>query len=121
MASTSRPLARAGSRLTLLLVGTIVLAGCGSAEREQSTGPVPRLTPPTALAVPAALTDEAADLRAGPGAVPLELQLPSLDVKASVVGVGITPKNEMDAPTGPAGDPVCSRPSGIEAAPYQGR
>jgi sortase (surface protein transpeptidase) len=36
----------------------------------------------------------------------LELQLPSLDVVASVVGVGITPQNVMDAPMGPAGDPV---------------
>jgi sortase family protein len=61
---------------------------------------------PTALAVPAALTDEGLDMRAGPGAVPLELQLPSLDLVASVVGVGITPKNVMDAPMGPSGDPV---------------
>jgi sortase (surface protein transpeptidase) len=58
------------------------------------------------LAVPAALTDEAVDLRAGPGAVPLELQLPSLDIVAPVVGVGITPTNVMDAPMGLAGDPV---------------
>jgi sortase family protein len=95
----------AGSRLTLLLVVTVVVAGCGATEREKASGPLPPVIP-TALAVPAALTDEALDLRAGPGAVPLELQLPSLDVVASVVGVGITPKNVMDAPMGPAGDPV---------------
>lgn len=108
MASTSWRLTWARSRLTLLLVGTIVLAGCGAADREQSSGPLPPVPPVTSavLAVPAALTDEAVDLRAGPGPVPLELQLPSLDVNASVVGVGITPKNEMDAPIGPAGDPV---------------
>ena len=104
MASTRRPLAGAGSRLTLLLVVTVVLAGCGATEREAS-GSLPPVMP-AALAVPAALTDEGLDLRAGPGAVPLELQLPSLDVVASVVGVGITPKNVMDAPMGPAGDPV---------------
>jgi sortase A len=45
-------------------------------------------------------------LRAGPVAVPLELQMPSLSVSAPVVGVGITPKNVMDAPMGPADDPV---------------
>ncbi len=61
---------------------------------------------PAVLAVPAALSDEEVDLRAGPEAVPLELQLPSLDVVAPVVGVGITPTNVMDAPMGPAGDPV---------------
>ena len=105
MASTRRPLAWAGSRLTLLLVVTVVLAGCGATEREKASAPLPPVMP-TALAVPAALTDEGLDLRAGPGAVPLELQLPSLDVVASVVGVGITPKNVMDAPMGPAGDPV---------------
>jgi sortase (surface protein transpeptidase) len=56
--------------------------------------------------VPAALTDAALDLRAGPVAVPLELRLPSLDVTATVSGVGITPTNVMDAPMGPADDPV---------------
>ena len=94
-------MAWAGSRLTLLLVGTAVLAGCGAT----ASGPHPTAMP-TALAVPAAFTDGDPDLRAGPGAVPLELQLPSLDVVASVVGVGITPKSVMDAPMGPAGDPV---------------
>ena len=97
-------MAWAGSRLTLLVVVTVVLAGCG-AERGTASGPLPPMTP-TALALPAALTDEPLDLRAGPGAVPLELQLPSLDVVASVVGVGITPKNVMDAPMGPERDPV---------------
>jgi hypothetical protein len=60
----------------------------------------------SALAVPAALTDEGLGLRAGPMAVPLELLLPSLGVRASVLGVGITPKNVMDAPMGAAEDPV---------------
>ncbi|MEY2453593.1 MAG: hypothetical protein QOD92_3167 [Acidimicrobiaceae bacterium] len=38
--------------------------------------------------------------------MPLEVQLPSLGVRASVSGVGITPSNVMDAPMGPADDPV---------------
>jgi hypothetical protein len=59
-----------------------------------------------ALAVPSALTRAGLDLRAGPVAVPLELRMPSLGVSAAVVGVGITPKNVMDAPMGPADDPV---------------
>jgi hypothetical protein len=56
--------------------------------------------------MPAALTDDGLDMRAGPVAVPLELRMPSLSVTAPVMGVGITPKNVMDAPMGPAGDPV---------------
>jgi hypothetical protein len=59
-------------------------------------------TPP----IPAALSDAALDLRAGPIDVPLEVQVPSLGVHASVSGVGITPGNVMDAPMGPADDPV---------------
>src|SRR5687768_18150384 len=85
-----------------------MLAGCGADPKKSSAGPPPTVPPvaSAALAVPAALTDEAVDLRAGPAAVPLELQLPSLDLIAPVVGVGITPTNVMDAPMGPAGDPV---------------
>jgi hypothetical protein len=102
---STRELAWAGSRLTLLLVVAVFLAGCGPTEREKASGPLAPETP-AALVVPAALTDEGLDLRAGPVAVPLELQMPSLDVSAPLTGVGITPENVMDAPMGPAGDPV---------------
>ncbi len=43
---------------------------------------------------------------AGPVAVPLELQIPSLEVNASVLGVGLTSENRMDSPKGPIGDPI---------------
>ncbi len=46
------------------------------------------------------------DLKIGPVDVPLELQIPSLKVNAPVLGVGLTARNEMDAPKGPIGDPV---------------
>jgi sortase (surface protein transpeptidase) len=39
-------------------------------------------------------------------AVPLELRIPSLDVRVAVVGVGITRTNVMDAPMGPASAPA---------------
>jgi hypothetical protein len=103
--ATLGPRAPAGSRLTILLLVTVFLAGCGAAQREKTSLSVPAAVP-TALAIPAALTDEGLNLRAGPVAVPLELQMPSLSVTASVMGVGITPKNVMDAPMGPAEDPV---------------
>ncbi|MDQ1499495.1 MAG: hypothetical protein QOD57_422 [Actinomycetota bacterium] len=99
------PLAPTGSRLTILLLVTVFLAGCGTAQREKASVSLPAAVP-TVLAIPAALTDEGLNLRAGPVAVPLELQMPSLSVTASVMGVGITPKNVMDAPMGPAEDPV---------------
>lgn len=46
------------------------------------------------------------DLRSGPVDVPLELQIPVLNVNAPVLGVGLTADNIMDAPKGPIGDPV---------------
>lgn len=45
-------------------------------------------------------------MRAAPVAVPLTLELPTLDVSASVLGVGITRANAMAAPVGPKDDPV---------------
>ena len=45
-------------------------------------------------------------LRAGPVDTPLELWIPSLQLSAPVVGVGITSKNVMDVPQGSAEDPV---------------
>jgi hypothetical protein len=56
--------------------------------------------------LPAPLVDPGLDLRAGPVAVPLELQVPRLRISAPVLGVGLTPKNIMDTPTGSASDPV---------------
>ena len=99
------PLASARSRLTILVVVAASLTGCSAAERPAVTDALPTAVP-TVLAIPAALTDEGLDMRAGPVAVPLELHMPSLEVSASVVGVGITPTNVMDAPMGPVGDPA---------------
>jgi hypothetical protein len=115
-----RPLASARSRLTILLIVTAVLAGSAAAPRKASRvlsanrptvapavpqRPGKAVTLPRVLAVPAALTDLALGLRAGPVAVPLDLVMPSLGVSASVLGVGITPNNVMDAPMGQANDP----------------
>src|SRR4029077_9007825 len=58
------------------------------------------------LVAPEALFDPRIDLRAGPMAVPLELQLPSLRITAPVLGVGLNTKNIMDTPLGSASDPV---------------
>jgi hypothetical protein len=95
-----------GVRLATILLATVLVAGCGG-----SGGDGPRATaaPPVAagaLAVPAPLTDDGLPLRAGPVAVPLELQMPSLRVAAPMVGVGMSDEDVMDAPMGPAQDPV---------------
>ena len=47
-------------------------------------------------------------LTAGPESVPLEIQIPSLNVSAPVLAVGLTSDNLMDSPKGPIGDPVWS-------------
>ena len=92
-----RALASAGSRLTILLLVTVTLAGSATAtpprdHRDPATevvgpaapGAVERALRVT-LAVPATLTDEF-DLRAGPVDVPLELRVPSLGTTAPVAG-----------------------------------
>jgi hypothetical protein len=94
-----------------------VLAGCGS----NQTGEAPTAPLPSAMLVPSVhptvqptptpfhlgpLIDEGIDLSAGPVEVPLQLQIPSLQVNAPVLGVGLTSANVMDSPKGPIGDPV---------------
>lgn len=62
--------------------------------------------PTTTALVLGPLFDEGLDIKAGPVDVPLELQIPSLEVNAPVLGVGLTSGNEMEAPKGPIDDPV---------------
>ncbi len=110
-----------GILLTILLIATTAsVAGCARSER-QSTAPAPATVassdpPPRAATVrrrpapdppvPAALFSSGLDVRAGPVPVPLKLQIPSLNVDASVLGVGVTPGDVMDAPEGPVNDRV---------------
>jgi sortase (surface protein transpeptidase) len=56
--------------------------------------------------VPAALFTKDLSLRAGPVPVPLQLLIPSINVTSQVLGVGVTAGDVMDAPEGPANDPV---------------
>jgi Sortase domain len=119
-------LARAGSRLAIVMIAVVLLAGSASAARAHpprgflpiavSSAPaanpihvIPAPAPRPAvreLDVPAALTDRGLDLRSGPIAVPLLLQIPSIGVSVTVIGVGMTSKAVMDAPMGRADDPV---------------
>lgn len=75
--------------------------------------PIKLTVPPTIVPSPPAtpfvigsLFDLDLDLRAGPIEVPLELQIPALEVNAPVVSVGLTAENVMSAPKGPIGDPI---------------
>jgi hypothetical protein len=72
-------------------------------DENRTTGTTPVPPPPV---VPAPLVDPGLDLRAGPVAVPLTLHLPSLGVRADVLGVGLTDADVMDAPQGGVDDPV---------------
>jgi hypothetical protein len=108
--------ARRGSlgRLTAALSATIVMAACGNAQSSGSqlvsnpspAAPRASVQPTQQPFVPTGLTDPGLDLRAGPVDVPLKLGIPSLRISAPVLGVGITPKNVMDTPTGSANDTV---------------
>ncbi len=94
--------------LMVAVAAAVSMAACGS----QAKGPVSlassaKAAPSSASPIVAApIVDANLDLRAGPVPVPLELQIPSLQLNAPVLGVGITSKNVMDTPTGSASDPV---------------
>jgi len=66
----------------------------------------PTVQPIPTLFVLGPLINPDFDIKAGPIPVPLELQIPSLKVNAPVIGVGLTSRNEMDAPKGPIGSPI---------------
>lgn len=120
-------LALSAKRLAPVLLALALLAGAATAGRarvSQGAAAIPAAVPaavPAAapqavgqtgpspegpLAVPASLLDGDVGLRSGPVDVPLELQLPTIGVRAPVAGVGITSEDVMDAPTGRADDPV---------------
>ncbi|HUF38646.1 MAG TPA: class F sortase [Anaerolineales bacterium] len=70
--------------------------------------------PPVQVAVPSTPTpvvlgplfDPGYELKEGPIHLPLVLQIPSLNINARVLGVGLTALNAMDAPKGAIDDPV---------------
>ncbi len=66
----------------------------------------PTVKPTAYPLIPQPLNDPTLDLRARPVDVPLELRIPSLQINAPVLGVGITAEDVMDAPQGLAADPV---------------
>lgn len=106
-----------GGCLATVLVIAAALAGCGNketGEAQPTPPPSPVLLPsdpPTVQPTPTVfvlgpLIDSDLDLKAPPVEVPLELRIPSLDVSAPVLAVGLTSENMMDAPKGPIDDPV---------------
>jgi hypothetical protein len=118
----------------VILMFTAVLAGCGDTKAGTtqagsfslpppyvSTLSQPTVQPtiqppiqptnllPTATdqhLIPGPLTTPGLSLQAGPVDVPLELRLPTLEMNAPVVGVGISSENVMDAPRGLVNDPL---------------
>jgi hypothetical protein len=111
--------------LVIVLVTTGMFAGCRNKETEDAqlgTPPSPVLLtsvqptvqqivqpivqPTPTLFVFGPLIDSNLDLRAAPVDLPLELQIPSLNVVAPMAGVGLTAENVMDTPKGPIGDPI---------------
>jgi hypothetical protein len=77
-------------------------------QREGQAAPRPASVAPTAARplISDALIDPSLDLHSAPVAVPLELRIPSLQMSAPVLAVGVTSQNVMDTPQGPGDDPV---------------
>ena len=106
---SARPSARAafGRGLALAAVAAWALVGCGGAADSGAPGAsVPTPAPPPPAIVPGPLVPPGTDLHAGPISLPLQLRLPTLEVTAPVLGVGITAHGAMDAPEGPPGNPI---------------
>ena len=121
---TRRNCSSLGCLVTILVIAA-ALAGCqnkemGEAQIAPSPSPMllssnqptsqaivqPTTQPTPTLFALGPLVDPNLDLAAGPVDVPLELQIPSLEVNAPVVGVGLTSENVMDSPKGEIGDPI---------------
>jgi hypothetical protein len=95
----------------ILLIAAALLAGSVAAEGEQAApasaaSRAPRVDRPVPLAFPAPVIATGIGVRAGPVPVPLELRLPSLETRVSMLGVGMLENGAMDAPMGDADDPV---------------
>lgn len=101
-----RPHARAllGCAVLAVVAGWL-LSGCGAPDAAAGRS-VPTPAPAVPAAIDAPLVPPGVDLHAGPIGLPLQLQLPTLQVSAPVLGVGITARGAMDAPEGPPGNPI---------------
>ncbi len=86
----------------------LVQAQPGQSTAESPAYPTTQSTiqPTPAIFTFGPLVDKNLDLMAGPVSVPLELEIPALNVKAPVLGVGLTTDNVMDSPKGPISDPI---------------
>jgi len=105
----ARPHSRAlrARAVAVAAVAAWLLAGCGGGATDAVGGPnVPTPAPPAPASIDGALVPSGVDLHAGPITVPLQLRLPTLEVSAAVLGVGMTTRGAMDAPEGPPGNPI---------------
>jgi hypothetical protein len=110
-------LAHIGGAVAIALIAAMATSCGGSGPQDAGSGAAPTRVHTTAPStsrpisrgtpfVPAALTKAGLGLRAGPVTVPLRLEIPKLEVDASMLGVGLATSNAMDAPEGPRDDPV---------------
>jgi Sortase domain len=107
----ARSLAPPAGRLAVLVVVSVLVTGSVAiASRPKAFSQPTATTTPGRLAaapaVPAQLTDPQLALRSGPVAIPLRLDLPSLGITSTMLGVGILPDDTMDAPKGSRESPI---------------
>jgi hypothetical protein len=78
-------------------------AGASSTPTAATPSPAPTKLPPGSL-LPRTLQPE--DLHATYSAIPLRFAAPSISIDVPMTGVGLTAKNAVDAPEGPASSPI---------------
>jgi hypothetical protein len=117
IAPGARSRLRAARRIGAVVAGVTVVAGlagsvavaCGGdgGANDDARSPASAITATASpLAVPLGLGQRDIDLRAGPVAEPITLEIPAIDVDTDVLGVGMAANEVMDAPGGPADSPV---------------
>jgi len=96
------PARRAGAIVAAL--ASLLMTACGTSGMETERVRYPTAVPAetTLLPAPLGLGERDVDLRAGPVAAPITLQVPAIGLDVEILAVGISPNDVMDAPGGPA-------------------
>jgi hypothetical protein len=95
-----------GRTTIALIVGGLLAVSCSRTPAAPVQDATPTVPPATVAPGPMDLGQRTIDLRAGPVAEPITLEIPALDLVADILGVGITAKDVMDAPSGDPDSPV---------------
>lgn len=88
--------------LTLSIVAITLVVSSGESNKAFSNGKKVTASPEEKKFIPASLFNKDIGLREGSVEIPISLIIPSIGVDSSMLGVGVTSDNVMDAPKGNA-------------------